>query len=121
MSVIVRSSSAFCSAKGLISTPVAIRCCSSLEEIKAGLEHVKRHRKVVQGTVLPKTLTAGLGSGKELNIAANMSEVAALSGMPDAHQKRTVVIQPRQLKTLQSGKKKGKEMMRQITALVSPG
>jgi hypothetical protein len=83
-----------------------------LEELKAGLVQVDRHRKVVRGTTTPKTLTDVMGSGSDLYKAADMTEMAVLTGMPAEHQKRTVVIQPRMHKTLQSGA--------YISSLISP-
>jgi NADH dehydrogenase (ubiquinone) Fe-S protein 4 len=50
-------------------------------------------------------LVQGLGSGKELHVPKNITEVAALSGVPAEHAKRTVVITQRMNKTLQSGQK----------------
>jgi len=81
----------------------SLRCFSSVEAIKEGLEKVERHRKVHQNTSMPSSFSQILPSGKDLYVAANMSEMAALTGMPEEHQRRTVVIAPRQLKTMQSG------------------
>jgi hypothetical protein len=53
----------------------------------------------------PKSLTAVLGTGKDLHNPANPNEVAVFSGMPAEHAARTVVIGQRMLKTLQSGAK----------------
>jgi len=64
---------------------------------------VERHRKVHQNTSAPASFSQILPSGKDLYVAANMSEIAALTGMPEEHQRRTVVIAPRMLKTMQSG------------------
>ncbi len=47
----------------------------------------------------------GLGSGKELHVPKNLTEVAALSGVPAEQAKRTVIITQRMNKTLQSGQK----------------
>lgn len=55
--------------------------------------------------VQPKTITQGLGSGKDLYIPKDLSEMAVLSGMPAEHAQRTVIIAPRILKSLQSGGK----------------
>jgi len=74
-----------------------------VEALKEGLEKVERHRKVHQNTSMPSSFSQILPSGKDLYVAANMSEIAALSGMPEEHQRRTVVIAPRMLKTMQSG------------------
>ncbi len=103
-------------AKVVLRTPVAkavnntagvsvMRGFSSLtkEEIDSGLDKVERHRKVVQKTSMPKTMTDMVGTGSDLHIPKNMSEIGALTGMPAEHQNRTVMIQPRVMKTLQSG------------------
>ncbi len=81
----------------------AVRCFSSIEQIAAGLDKVQRHRKVIQKSSMPTTFSQTLPSGKDLYVAANMCEIQALSGMPAEHQRRTVVIAPRLLKTMQSG------------------
>lgn len=46
-----------------------------------------------------------MGSGKELHVPKNVTEIAALSGVPADQAKRTVVITQRMNKTLQSGQK----------------
>lgn len=79
------------------------RQLSSLEEIKENEIKVEKHRKFVQKTTSPKTLTDVLGSGIELHVPEDVTEIQALTGMPKEHQNRTVIIAPRQLKTLQSG------------------
>ena len=56
-------------------------------------------------TAAPKSLSEGIGSGKDLYNPKNVTEVAALSGMPEEQARRTVVIAQRQFKTLQSGSK----------------
>lgn len=76
---------------------------SSLEEIKENEAKVQRHKAFVQKTTSPKTLTDVLGSGTELHVPEDMTEIQALTGMPKEQQNRTVLIAPRQLKTLQSG------------------
>lgn len=38
----------------------------------------------------PKILTEGSGTGKEMSLPKNISEIAALSGMPAEHAARTV-------------------------------
>jgi hypothetical protein len=38
----------------------------------------------------PTTMTGIMGSGKELHIPKNLSDMAALAGMPEEHKKRTV-------------------------------
>lgn len=53
----------------------------------------------------PQSLVQGLGSGKELHVPKNLTEVAALSGVPAEQAKRTVIITQRMNKTLQSGQK----------------
>lgn len=53
----------------------------------------------------PQSLTTALGSGKELHIPKNITEMAALSGMPSEQAKRTVLIAPRVLKSVQSGQR----------------
>ena len=73
------------------------------EDIETGLDKVLRHRKVVQKTSYPKSMTDMVGTGSDLHIPKNMSEIGALTGMPAEHQNRTVMIQPRVSKTLQSG------------------
>lgn len=47
----------------------------------------------------------GRAAAKDLTLPENISEVAALSGMPAEHAKRTVVIAPRLLKSQQVGNK----------------
>ena len=44
-----------------------------------------------------------VGSGSELHVPKNITELAVFSGMPEEHKRRTVVIAPRVYKTLQSG------------------
>ena len=80
-----------------------MRNMSSIEEIAAGEEKVRRHRAVVQKTVHPTTFSKIHGPGTDLHIPKNMTELSVFSGMPAEHQNRTVVIAPRQAKTLQSG------------------
>ncbi len=53
----------------------------------------------------PKTLTMITGTGKELDVPKNISELAALNGMPQDQANRTVVIAQRMLKSLQSGQR----------------
>ncbi len=53
----------------------------------------------------PQSLVQGLGSGKELHVPKNLTEIAALSGVPAEQAKRTVIITQRMNKTLQSGQK----------------
>lgn len=54
-------------------------------------------------TAHPKTLTQVMGTGSDLYVPENIAELAALSGMPEEHANRTVVIGQRINKTLQSG------------------
>eukprot|EP01039_Chlorochromonas_danica_P011004 gene11004-12252_t len=75
------------------------------EEVKAALERGERFKKFVQQSVQPTTITQGLGSGKDLYIPKDLSEMAVLSGMPVEQAQRTVIIAPRLLKSLQSGGK----------------
>lgn len=56
-------------------------------------------------SVSPKVITMALGSGKELHVPKNITEIAALSGMPADQANRTVVIAQRMLKSLQSGQR----------------
>jgi NADH dehydrogenase (ubiquinone) Fe-S protein 4 len=44
-----------------------------------------------------------MGSGVELHRPKDMTEIAVLTGMPSEQKQRTVVIAPRELKTMQSG------------------
>ena len=84
--------------------PIGARSFSnSIEEIEAGLEHVKRHRNVVQKSTMPTTFSRVHGPGTDLHVPKNMTELSVFSGQPDEHRARTVVIAPRILKTLQSG------------------
>ena len=76
---------------------------TSLEEIEAGLDKVQRHRAVVQKSTMPTTFSEVHGSGTDLHIPKNMTELSVFSGQPDEHRARTVIIAPRILKTLQSG------------------
>ena len=48
-------------------------------------------------------MPVGVGSGADLHLPKNISELAALSGMPAEHAKRTVLIGQRQFKLVQSG------------------
>ena len=74
------------------------------EELKVGAEKVHRHSKYLQSTSAPKSLTGGgMGSGVELHSPKDMTEIAVLTGMPFEQKQRTVVIAPRELKTMQSG------------------
>ena len=74
------------------------------EELKVGAEKVHRHSKYLQSTSAPKSLTGGgMGSGVELHCPKDMTEIAVLTGMPLEQKQRTVVIAPRELKTMQSG------------------
>ena len=74
------------------------------EEIKTGAEKAARHTKYMQSTISPKSLTGGvLPSGVELHRPKDMTEISVLTGMPAEHKNRTVVIAPRELKTMQSG------------------
>jgi hypothetical protein len=75
------------------------------EQIKEGLEKVQKFRKLQQPTTKPQSLTVAMGTRKELHIPQNITEMAALSGMPSEQAKRTVIISPRMLKTLQSGQR----------------
>lgn len=50
-------------------------------------------------------MTLGVGTGSDLHVPKNISELAALNGMPQEHANRTVYIQQRMNKTLQSGSK----------------
>ena len=81
-----------------------------MEALKEGLEKVERHRKVHQNSSAPTSFSQILPSGKDLYVAANMSEISALTGMPEEHQRRTVVIAPRMLKTMQSGMRPSLDM-----------
>lgn len=53
----------------------------------------------------PQSLTIAIGTGKELHIPKNITEMAALSGMPTEQTKRMVLIGPRVLKSVQSGQR----------------
>jgi len=75
------------------------------EELKAGVEKAARHTKLMQSTISPKSLMGNLPSGVELHRPKDMTEISVLTGMPAEHQKRTVIIAPRELKTMQSGDK----------------
>ena len=48
-------------------------------------------------------MARGVGSGWDLHVPKNISEMAALSGMPKEHSSRTILIGQRQLKSVQSG------------------
>ena len=82
----------------------ALSTALTAEELKAGVEKAARHAKFVQSTISPKSLTGGaLPDGVELHRPKDMTEIATLTGMPAEHKERTVVIAPRELKTMQSG------------------
>ncbi len=53
----------------------------------------------------PGVMSRIVGSGEVLYEPANLKDLAALTGMPAKQQARTVLIAPRPLKTLQSGRK----------------
>ena len=53
--------------------------------------------------VKPKTMSDVVGTGIELHVPRDPTEMAVLACMPAEHAKRTVVIAPRTNKTLQSG------------------
>lgn len=48
-------------------------------------------------------MARAVGSGADLHVPKNIAEMAALSGMPADHAARTVIIAPRQFKSVQSG------------------
>ena len=75
----------------------------SVEELKEAVTKVERHKKHLQKSALPTTMTNLTGPGVELHVPKDTTEIATLTGMPKEHQNRTVVIAPRPLKTLQSG------------------
>ena len=75
----------------------------SVEELKEAVTKVERHKKHVQKSALPTTMTGVTGPGVELHVPKDLTEMASLTGMPKEHQNRTVLIAPRPLKTLQSG------------------
>ena len=83
--------------------PVARGFSTSIEEVEAAADKVKRHRAVVQKSTMPTTLSDVHGPGTDLHIPKNMSEVSVFTGQPEEHKNRTVIIAPRILKTLQSG------------------
>ena len=83
--------------------PACARFSTSIEEVEAAADKVKRHRMVVQKSTMPTTFTKVHGPGTDLHIPKNMSEVSVFSGQPEEHKNRTVIIAPRILKTLQSG------------------
>ena len=66
-------------------------------------QKIETAKKVFSHSTLPRSLTDGLPTGKELHIPKNISEVAVFSGMPAEQAERTVIIAPRAVKTLQSG------------------
>eukprot|EP00286_Rhodomonas_abbreviata_P000941 CAMPEP_0181290684 /NCGR_PEP_ID=MMETSP1101-20121128/1546_1 /TAXON_ID=46948 /ORGANISM="Rhodomonas abbreviata, Strain Caron Lab Isolate" /LENGTH=224 /DNA_ID=CAMNT_0023394987 /DNA_START=1 /DNA_END=675 /DNA_ORIENTATION=+ len=72
------------------------------EDIEKGIEKVDRYRKFVQKSSQNRMLE-GLGSGEDLYLPEDITEMTALSCMPEVHSNRTVLIQPRVLKSLQSG------------------
>eukprot|EP01041_Mallomonas_annulata_P011856 gene11856-24848_t len=85
-----------------------LRCLSTeitAEDIKKSADTVKRYKKFLQSTASAKTMTdAFRGADVGLyELPENPAEIATLTGMPVEHQSRTVLIQPRPLKTIQSG------------------
>jgi hypothetical protein len=80
---------------------------SSIEEIKEAEQKIERHKMHLQKSALPKTMTDVVGSGVELYVPEDITEIASLTGMPKEHQGRTVIIAPRPLKTLSSGDAQG--------------
>ena len=72
------------------------------EEIKQDLERAGRMTKFLQKPANTR-MPVGVGSGADLHLPKNISELAALSGMPAEHAKRTVLIGQRQFKLVQSG------------------
>jgi hypothetical protein len=66
-------------------------------------QKIETAKKIFSHSTLPRSLTDGLPSGKELHIPKNVTEVAVFSGMPAEQAERVVVIAPRVVKTLQSG------------------
>ncbi len=58
--------------------------------------------KIAQLTV-NREMMLGAPSGRDVHIPENITEIAALSGMPAEHQKRRVYIAPVPFKTTQSG------------------
>jgi len=73
--------------------------------LKAGALKVEKFRKFNEQSASPKSLTQVLGTGIELHVPKNISEVAVLSEMPREQAERTVVIGQRINKSLQSGTK----------------
>ena len=90
-------------AASLLSSGRAFSSELSVEELKEATSKVERHKKHVQKSALPTTMTNLTGPGVELHVPEDLTEIAALTGMPKEHQNRTVMIAPRPLKTLQSG------------------
>jgi NADH dehydrogenase (ubiquinone) Fe-S protein 4 len=75
----------------------------TVEEREAGLRKVEAYRKHVMKSTMPITLSQAMGTGEELHVPKDETELAVFSGMPTEHQNRTVIISQRMNKTLSSG------------------
>mmetsp|Transcript_2303 Transcript_2303/g.1641 ORF Transcript_2303/g.1641 Transcript_2303/m.1641 type:complete len:224 (+) Transcript_2303:73-744(+) len=97
----MKSTAKFCQTR-LLSTA---KIQKTPEQIKAGLEKNAKWKTFNQPTSTPTNFSQVMGSGKDLHTPKNLSEIAALSGMPANQAKRTVVISQRPTKSQQSGRR----------------
>lgn len=77
----------------------------SPQEIASSVDRTEKFTKFIQQSAYPSASGRIVGNGKELHVPENISEIAALSGMPAEHAARTVTIAQRIIKTSQNSTK----------------